>query len=123
MLRSPTNSFGAGQLDTRGPSVRELWRWRDNVDGAVARLNGFRADALTYQRQVQRTQEATDFTEDELDLEMWARYNSGRRYHDWDPVTKAWMRQPSTNSGVTVYAPALLDMRRRVDAGDFPSDW
>ncbi len=124
VLRSPSNSFGAGQLDTPSPTVRELWHWRANVDGAVGRLNGFRADALAYQRQAQHAHpEAPAFTTDELDLEMWARYNSGQRYHDWDPTGHAWVRQPSDSTGVTVYAPALLDMRRRVDAGDFPSDW
>ncbi|HKE78913.1 MAG TPA: hypothetical protein VKB54_06380 [Solirubrobacteraceae bacterium] len=144
VLRSPSNSFGAGQLDDPPPTVRELWQWRANVDGAVARLNDFRADALTYQRQVQQGlswdaatgrlepappdegvphPEATAFTADQLDLEMWARYNSGRRYHDWNAATHAWVRQPSDSKGVTEYAPALLAMRRRVDAGNLPSDW
>ena len=104
-----------------------------NVDGAVARLNGFRADAVTYQRQVQQGlhwtaatgklqpappdesvahHEATDFTADGS-TSMWARYNSGRRYHDWDPNTKAWVRQPSDSTGVTVYAPAPGDAPAR----------
>jgi hypothetical protein len=144
VLRSASNSFGAGQLDTPPPTIHELWHWRANVDGAVARLNAFRADGLTYQRQVQQGlpwnaatgtleppppdegvahPEAPNFSSDQLDLEMWARYNSGRRYHDWDPARAAWVRQPSDSTGVTEYAPELLAMRRRVDAGDFPSDW
>jgi hypothetical protein len=143
VLRSPRNSFGAGQLDIPPPSIHECWHWRANVDAAVARLNGFRADALTYQAQVQQGRpwdaatgtvppappdegiahpEATDFTDEQLDLEMWARYNSGRRFHDWDPAG-AWVRQASTSPGVTTYAPALLEMRRRVDTGDLPPGW
>jgi hypothetical protein len=142
VLRSPRNSFGAGQLDDPRPTVRECWHWRENVDHAVDRLNGFRADALAYQRQVQQGlpwnaatgtldpappgegvahPDAPAFTTDQLDLEMWARYNSGRRYHDWDG--RSWVQQPSDSTGVTEYAPELLVMRRRVDAGDFPAEW
>jgi hypothetical protein len=136
------DSFGTGQLDDPSPTISELWNWRDNVATSIARLERFRLDALEYQRQIQTGQpwnaatgtldppppdqgiahpEATPFTTDQLDLEMWSRYNGGRRFHDWDGQT--WVRQPSTNTAVTVYAPALLELRRRVEAGDLPAGW
>lgn len=149
VLRSVDDGYGLGQLTIPRPTSRELWDWKANVDGSVARLDAFRADARTYQEQVRQGlpwdgaigslappapnppppnegtafPDAPAFTEDQLDLEMWARYNSGRRYHDYHPATSTWVRQPSTSTGVTEYAPELLAMRIQVDAGNYPSLW
>jgi len=136
--------YGIGQLTTPAPRSRELWDWRANALDSISRLDGFRADALTYLQQVrdgtswtaatgtrppsppnegQAFPDAPDFTEDQLDLEMWARYNSGRRFHDYNPATRQWERQSSGSDGILVYAPALLKMRQQVEAGNFPRTW
>jgi hypothetical protein len=143
VLRADDDGYGIGQLTNPHPTSRQLWDWRDNVADSVARLDRFRADALTYAGQVreglpwnaatgrapwpanegQAFPDAPDFTEDQLDLEMWARYNSGRRYHDYDPASGQWWRQTHPSTGITVYAPELLAMRQQVEGGTLPRGW
>lgn len=144
VLRAADDGYGLGQLTTPVPSSRQLWDWQANVEDSIGRLDAFRVDASTYLDQVRRGlvwdaatgngppfppnegdafPDAPDFTDDELDLEMWARYNSGRRYHDYDPVGRRWVRQRSTSTGVTRYAPELLAIRQQVDVGTFPRGW
>lgn len=145
VLCSFDHGYGLGQLTTSPvPEPVELWDWRANVASSLARLDGFRDDALAYVEQVRTgapwddatgrgppwppdegvaRPEAPDLTTDQLDLEMWARYNSGRRYHDYAPATQSWVRQPLDNPALTEYAPQLLTMRQQVDAGDHPRGW
>jgi len=144
VLRAADDGYGIGQLTIPRPRSRELWDWQANATDSIARLDGFRADAMLYVQQVrdgsswtaatgvrppsppnegQAFPDAPDFTEDQLDLEMWARYNSGRRYHDYNPATGQWQRQTSASTGLTVYAPELLAMRQQVAAGNLPRGW
>jgi hypothetical protein len=69
---------------------------------------------------------APNFTADQLDLEMWARYNGGYRYHNYDPSTNTWVRRIPAPSGANTslpYADAQLTMRQQVDLGVFPAGW
>jgi hypothetical protein len=144
VLHTSDNGIGIGQLTNPVPTERQVWHWAANAAEMVARLNPFRANALVYQKQVQNGLPwtaktggsppnegvaypgAPNFTADQLDLEMWARYNGGYRYHDYDPPTNTWVRRIPAPRGAKTslpYADALLALRQQVDRGVFPAGW
>ncbi len=149
VLRSFDNGYGIGQLTKRPPpTLSQLWNWKENVQNSLARLNSFRNDALTYLSQVRNGDpwiwdpargvgatggnppnegtsypNAPNFTADQLDLEMWSRYNSGYRYHNYNPASNSWVRRlPGAVAGL-VYADELLAVRNNVNAGNPPGGW
>jgi hypothetical protein len=141
-----TVGYGIGQLTVDPvPETEELWSWFANVDSAVAKLLGLRQNASTYQQQVQQGlswtaetggdpphegtayPDAPDFTDDELDLEMYARYNGRYRYHNYDPIAGLWVRRiPLGGNDATTslpYADQLLSLKKQVIAGQNPAGW
>ena len=143
VLRAPDNGFGIGQI-TAAPANRDLWSWQANVDSCVARATAFRANAMEYEAQVRlglpwnaRTggdppnekvafPAAPAFTGDQLDLEMWSRYNSNFRYHDFNPATGTWVRRlavgADANTGLP-YADDCLARRVVLDGGGILPGW
>jgi len=139
-----TIGYGLAQLTSPAPEVHDLWDWTWNVSNAMSRLNAFRDDAMTYCRQVQGGSpwssatggrppnegtaypDAPDFTDNELDLEMLARWNGGYRYHDFDPDSGSWQRRlpPGQDAGTSLpYADRVLDVAAQVDTGNDPPGW
>ena len=116
VLRSVDEGYGLGQLtNTPIPSSQELWNWKLNalaiIDRAITALN----DTLAYRNQVVNglpwdgqtggtpetpaegvaAPDASPFTFDQIDMEVWARYNGGFRYHNWDPEEGQWVERPN----------------------------
>jgi IPT/TIG domain len=140
-----TVGYGIGQLTTDPvPSTQELWDWYANVDSAYAKLLQLRDDAIVYQHQVQQGlpwtsqtggkppnegtayPDAPDFTDNQLDLEMYARYNGGYRYHNYNPPTQAWQRRlaPGQDVGTSLpYAHEVEAVKEQVLAGNYPAGW
>ena len=154
VLRATTdNGFGIMQLtNTPLPTVRQLWNWRANVAAGEAKLTGNAADAEHYNNQVRqgldwdgRTggeppnegvafPDAPEFTDAEMDLEVWARYCAGYRYHDWDPgnanpemgpVRPAqWVRRCVTSTNSSCHrADVRAEIRNNIAAGAYPPEW
>jgi hypothetical protein len=144
VLTSFDFGYGIGQLTNPRPTVAQLWNWAENVAEAVRRLDAFRANALVYQHQVQAglpwdaqtggvppalpgpQPMAPAFTVDQLDLEMWSRYNSGFRYHSYDPVTNSWrprLAPPAPANTGSAYAETLAAVKQQVLAGMPPAGW
>ncbi len=123
VLRTPDNGFGIMQLTAGSIPINQLWNWQANVDEGESRIDGFTTAANTYNDQVQQGllwngttggsppnegtayPNASEFTADQLDRETWARYNSGYRYHDYDPNAGAWVNRDAGDIGSGYYAP------------------
>lgn len=149
VLASYDLGFGIGQLTSPKPPVHKLWHWKDNANDILTRLQSARAAAQAYVEAIQqgatltkanwgkgdlpkvirKHADAPDMTEDQLDLEMWSRYNSGWRYHNYRPATKTWVRRvrPSTDSDAPStgcdYADGCMAVRKDVEAGHPPPGW
>jgi hypothetical protein len=140
-----TVGYGIGQLTTDPvPATQELWDWYANVDSACAKLLQLRDDAIVYQYQVQQGlpwtgqtggkppnegiayPDAPDFTDNQLDVEMYARYNGGYRYHNYHPPTQTWQRRlpPGQDLGTSLpYADQVEAAKQQVLAGRYPAGW
>ena len=153
VLRSTDNGFGIMQLtNTPIPTVRQLWNWRANVAAGEAKLTGNAADAEHYNNQVQqgldwdgRTggvppnegvafPDAPEFTDAQMDLEVWARFCGYYRYHDWDPGNSneemgpirpaQWVRRPESGTNTTCdRADVRAAIRDNIAAGVYPPEW
>ena len=153
VLRSTDNGFGIMQLtNTPIPTVRQLWNWRANVAAGEAKLTGNAADAEHYNNQVQqgldwdgRTggvppnegvafPDAPEFTDAQMDLEVWARFCGYFRYHDWDPGNSneemgpirpaQWVRRPESGTNTTCdRADVRAAIRDNIAAGVYPPEW
>lgn len=75
--------------------------------------------------------EAPEFTDDQMDMEVWARYNGNYRYYDWDPdgipnddppVAPRWVQRETgaVRTGVH-YANELQPVRDEIRLGTYPS--
>ena len=142
VLSRSAGRFGLGQL-TEPLRPEQLWNWRENATETVRRLTELRDHAWIYQTQVQNGlpwndktggrppnegvayPDAPAFTEDQLDLEMWSRYQDGLRYHDYVDSASAWARRTdrSGDQGSLDYADELRGLCDAVLAGDFPEGW
>jgi hypothetical protein len=134
------------------PTVRQLWNWRANVAAGEAKLTGNAADAEHYNNQVQqgldwdgRTggvppnegvafPDAPEFTDAQMDLEVWARFCGYYRYHDWDPGNSnvemgpirpaQWVRRPESGTNTTCdRADVRAAIRDNIAAGVYPPEW
>ena len=150
VLRSGDNGFGIMQLTSGTIPKNELWNWKDNANEGESRADAFTASALIYNDQVQQGlpwdsntghqgtgppnegiafPDAPEFTQDELDLETWARYNSGLRYHDWTetatPGVFEWKRRVPEGAGAGLtYADDLQAFRDDIiNNSVFPPLW
>jgi hypothetical protein len=137
VLRTIDGGFGVGQLTTPNPTIPQLWNWTENVADSVGRLNAARTVALVYEANGRAADPALPaFTADQLDLEMWARYNGGNFYHVQDAATHSWV--PWVTAAVAAaacaasftdprcrihYANQALLLRNNIIAGVFPAGW
>lgn len=141
VLHSGDNGLGIMQLTAGQIQINHLWNWRDNVNDGESRANGFTAAADAYNNQVQLGQQwtgvtggippnegmafpnAPEFNADQLDRETWARYNSGFRYHDYDPIQNAWVNRNPTAPGNN-YADDLATRKAGIQQNNvFPPLW
>jgi len=123
---------------------KHLWNWRENIKETTNRLAQHRANAQAYQTQVQQGQpwdertggqppgqgvaypDAPPFSDDQLDLEMWSRYASGLRYHDYLPDNKIWLRRADLDADGRAslgYAESCEFVRDSVRDELYPSGW
>ncbi len=138
VLRTFDNGFGIMQLTSGYPTKNQLRNWIQNATEGVVRLVQLAADAQTYNNQVRQGSSwnyqtggnppnegvaypnAPNFTGEQLDLEIWARYNS---YHNYDSVQGIWDRRPSNSSGLT-YADDLARRRNSIlNNNQYPPGW
>jgi hypothetical protein len=82
--------YGLTQLTNPKPNYNEAWDWKANIRAGVALYRTKRKEAETY---LKGGGERT-FTEEQLQLETWCRWNSGH-YHKWDEGKNKWIRDPS----------------------------
>lgn len=150
VLAAADAGFGIGQLTDGPPSIDQLWNWLTNVEDIVPRLESARGNAEDYVRAVQAgtviprrawgtgkmppikpkpQPGAPSMTADQLDLEMWSRYNSGWRYHNYHPKTKTWERRipvpapPAKDRTGCGYADGCMAVRHLVENGSLPPGW
>lgn len=140
VLHALDNGMGVMQL-TSGPTptIKDLWNWQTNVDNGLVRLRRREQEALAYNDQVQQGLPITgvdeppnigtaypaapEFTENQLDLEVWARYNSNYRYHDYNPDLGAWVPRNATNPTALENADNLNAVQNSYMAGNLPAGW
>lgn len=78
--------YGITQLTNPTPDYQQAWSWKENI----------RAGAKLYQEKQRLAKHylgrsGRQYTDDQLRLETWARWNGGR-YHVWDDATGTWQR-------------------------------
>lgn len=117
-LFGPPNGFGIMQIDNPPATIQQIWSWQANIVAGNALFEQKSRDAKSYPSRVRNQYpEATDFTEKELKLETYQRYNGGA-YWKWHDTSKKWQASPPNN-----YANESLAIEERILAEDFPSDW
>lgn len=82
--------YGLAQLTTPAPTYVQAWNWKENVKGGLKLYHTKRNEARSYLS----SHGKTSFTDDQLQLETFSRYNGGI-YHKWDAENKAWIRNSS----------------------------
>lgn len=94
--REPVVAFDGGygltQMTKPAPSYVEAWDWKANVRAGVKLYREKRKDAETYLSGGKHAKRK--FTEEQLQLETWCRWNSGK-YHTWDEANQKWIRDPT----------------------------
>ncbi|WP_157201867.1 hypothetical protein [Massilia sp. Root335] len=82
--------YGLTQLTDPKPKYNEAWDWKANIRAGVTLYRTKRKEAEIYLK----GGEKRTFTEEQLQLETWCRWNSGH-YHEWDKENKKWIRNPA----------------------------
>lgn len=130
----PPNGYGVMQIDNSPPPTsRQIWDWKANVDDGVRRVSGAGgtyAAAKGFPSRVRtRLKDVTvpDFTDQELWMEAWQRYNGGwagntdpgqGAYWRWSTDQRRWIAHPPNS-----YAQAVAEIVERVKAGNPPLGW
>ena len=84
--------YGLTQLTNPKPRYEDAWNWKANLRTGIELYRAKRREAKNYLsggKNGKRT-----YTEDQLQLETWCRWNSGS-YHEWDEGNKKWVRNPT----------------------------
>lgn len=84
--------YGLTQLTNPIPKYNEAWDWKANIRAGVELYKSKRNEAKNYLTGGKNGKR--DYTEEQLELETWCRWNSGR-YHEWDQNEKKWIRNPN----------------------------
>jgi hypothetical protein len=79
--------YGMSQMTNPAPTFLQIWSWKENVNAGLKLYQGKRTEAEGYLKK----KGADSFTEEQLQLETFTRYNGGV-YHEWD-ATKKWVRK------------------------------
>jgi len=93
--REPVVTFDGGygltQLTNPKPKYTEVWDWKANIRTGIKLYQAKRMEAKNYLAGGKNGKRS--YTEEQLELETWCRWNSGR-YHEWDDKNKKWVRNP-----------------------------
>jgi hypothetical protein len=108
------NPYVSGVLPDGRPGVRQLWNWQANCQAAQEYLTICAGWVATFWQEVHDSVESFSnlakweiipedqfrahpdllpFTAEQFRLELWSRYNSHGRYHNWDVENKKWVRR------------------------------
>lgn len=82
--------YGMAQLTKPEPTYEQVWNWKENVKGGLKLFHTKRNEAKSYLS----THGKNSFSDDQLQLETFSRYNGGV-YHKWDAKEKKWVRNPN----------------------------
>lgn len=82
--------YGLSQLTTPAPTYQQAWHWKENAKAGLKLYQSKRKEARSYLS----TRGKNSFTDEQLQLETFSRYNGGV-YHKWSTSTKAWIRNPN----------------------------
>lgn len=117
-LFGPPNGFGIMQIDTPVPTSNQIWNWKDNIDAGMALYNIKITDAKSYPARTRKKfPDAKNFTQEELKLETYQRYNGGN-YWKWDDTLKIWIKDNSNG-----YADDCYRIEKLVNTGNPPNEW
>jgi hypothetical protein len=83
--------YGLTQMTNPAPSYVEAWDWKANIRAGVKLYREKRKASQAYLSG--GAKKKLPFTEEQLQLETWCRWNSGF-YHKWDAKLGKWMRDP-----------------------------
>jgi hypothetical protein len=81
--------YGLTQLTNPKPKYNEAWDWKANIRTGIELYQTKRREAKKYLGKNKRS-----YTEEQLQLETWCRWNSGH-YHEWDEKENKWIRNPT----------------------------
>jgi len=84
--------YGLTQLTDPEPKYNEAWDWKANIRTGIELYRTKRTEAKNYLAGGKNGKRS--YTEEQLELETWCRWNSGR-YHEWDEINKKWIRNPT----------------------------
>ena len=148
--RAKDNGFGLMQITGCEPVTNAiLWDWRENINAGKRFICSCAENAGIYVYQVRTganwTKEtggepenqgtaypdATAFTEEQLNMEVWSRYNSNKRYYDWKPATTnpnnpgEWIQRTkeTPNRTGTDYANTIHGYAVKISNGEYPPLW
>jgi hypothetical protein len=117
-LFGPPNGFGVMQLDTPRPTPRQVWHWKENIQGGLALHNQKKNEVNQHFKNIYTAHpEAPKLTNEQLKLALYQYYNGGW-YWNWDSAHRAWVKV-----GNTAYGDDALRIEKLVAAGTPPSDW
>jgi hypothetical protein len=84
--------YGLTQLTNPPPKYNEAWSWKDNMKAGVDLYRVKMSEAKNFLQGGKNGKRK--FTQEQLELETWCRWNSGT-YHKWDEVNNKWVRKPN----------------------------
>lgn len=82
--------YGLAQLTKPAPTYQQAWNWKENIKAGLKLYQAKRKEARSYLR----TRGVNSFTDQQLQLETFSRYNGGV-YHKWNAEEKRWIRNPA----------------------------
>jgi Family of unknown function (DUF6402) len=137
------NRFGIGQV-LKPNTSGIMWNWRQNAVELQRQLAVCKQNASEYVGQVKQgllwnvatggrpPNERVAFpwslplSADQYNLEVWSRYISNVRYHDWDESRHSWIRRKDTREDTGAglrFADECLETAFWLAKGEMPADW
>jgi hypothetical protein len=114
----PPHGFGIMQLDNPPASARQLWDWRQNIEGGKSLFRIKEKELRQYFKNVRKVHpEAPELTADQFRLAYYQYYNGGV-YWGWNDKSKRWEKV-----GITKYGDNALRIENLVKSGTPPPGW
>lgn len=79
--------YGITQLTNPAPTHEQAWSWKGNIAAGCRLYQEKQRDAKRFLGGAGRT-----YTEEQLKLETWSRWNGGA-YHEWNAAVGQWQRR------------------------------
>jgi hypothetical protein len=76
------SGYGITQMTNPAPSYEQCWSWKENIKGGGKIYKDKRKDAVNYLKS-----KTKDYTEEQVDMETYSRYNGGA-YYEWNDKEK-----------------------------------